>query len=115
MRSRYGKTPGEPLGSANAVARLTMPRIPDHERSEEHTSELQSQSNIVCRLLLEKKKQRPADLRFQPLCIILPDRHSQLLTMITAGQSLGRALDGIQLRAGCRHADCEGRTSGIST
>src|SRR2546430_9010694 len=27
-----------------------------HNRSEEHTSELQSQSNIVCRLLLEKKK-----------------------------------------------------------
>src|SRR2546427_8321280 len=27
-----------------------------HERSEEHTSELQSQSNLVCRLLLEKKK-----------------------------------------------------------
>src|SRR2546430_2884653 len=29
------------------------------ERSEEHTSELQSQSNLVCRLLLEKKKTRP--------------------------------------------------------
>src|SRR5256886_9712708 len=28
------------------------------ERSEEHTSELQSQSNLVCRLLLEKKKHR---------------------------------------------------------
>src|SRR2546430_13668975 len=27
-------------------------------RSEEHTSELQSQSNLVCRLLLEKKKRR---------------------------------------------------------
>src|SRR5256886_12189107 len=27
-----------------------------HDRSEEHTSELQSQSNLVCRLLLEKKK-----------------------------------------------------------
>src|SRR2546430_8862301 len=27
-------------------------------RSEEHTSELQSQSNLVCRLLLEKKKER---------------------------------------------------------
>src|SRR2546427_7434704 len=27
-----------------------------HRRSEEHTSELQSQSNFVCRLLLEKKK-----------------------------------------------------------
>src|SRR5256886_7288383 len=28
----------------------------DRSRSEEHTSELQSQSNLVCRLLLEKKK-----------------------------------------------------------
>src|SRR2546430_8922979 len=28
------------------------------ERSEEHTSELQSQSNLVCRLLLEKKKKK---------------------------------------------------------
>src|SRR2546430_11367681 len=32
-------------------------RAGDHQRrSEEHTSELQSQSNLVCRLLLEKKK-----------------------------------------------------------
>src|SRR5438270_8872669 len=29
---------------------------PQQPRSEEHTSELQSQSNLVCRLLLEKKK-----------------------------------------------------------
>src|SRR2546430_7762879 len=28
------------------------------DRSEEHTSELQSQSNLVCRLLLEKKKKK---------------------------------------------------------
>src|SRR2546427_5005091 len=36
-------------------------------RSEEHTSELQSQSNLVCRLLLEKKKQmsNQAPLGFQ--------------------------------------------------
>src|SRR2546430_448543 len=43
--------------------------VPDHQanffkavrsrkRSEEHTSELQSQSNLVCRLLLEKKKSK---------------------------------------------------------
>src|SRR2546430_11557158 len=32
-------------------------------RSEEHTSELQSQSNLVCRLLLEKKNQRLIHLR----------------------------------------------------
>src|SRR2546430_10265913 len=41
-----------------AVARLiSQPRVEAiQRRSEEHTSELQSQSNIVCRLLLEKKK-----------------------------------------------------------
>src|SRR2546427_7889154 len=36
------------------------PRRRQHvARSEEHTSELQSQSNLVCRLLLEKKKEMP--------------------------------------------------------
>src|SRR5437588_1613219 len=36
------------------------PRLLGGERSEEHTSELQSHSDLVCRLLLEKKKkQRP--------------------------------------------------------
>src|SRR3989475_1141607 len=34
------------------------PRMVDRVRSEEHTSELQSQSNLVCRLLLEKKKKK---------------------------------------------------------
>src|SRR2546430_9255343 len=33
---------------------------PSTKRSEEHTSELQSQSNLVCRLLLEKKKPHPS-------------------------------------------------------
>src|SRR5690606_39604365 len=32
--------------------------LQQHLRSEEHTSELQSRENIVCRLLLEKKKNR---------------------------------------------------------
>src|SRR5688572_31139962 len=36
---------------------LKVPLWPCHRRSEEHTSELQSQSNLVCRLLLEKKKE----------------------------------------------------------
>src|SRR2546430_6729552 len=35
---------------------LGRPGAGDQGRSEEHTSELQSQSNLVCRLLLEKKK-----------------------------------------------------------
>src|SRR5205807_7868981 len=33
-------------------------RQQQHHRSEEHTSELQSPCNLVCRLLLEKKKQK---------------------------------------------------------
>src|SRR5688572_32464317 len=33
-------------------------RFTEFQRSEEHTSELQSQSNLVCRLLLEKKKKK---------------------------------------------------------
>src|SRR5262249_60612552 len=37
---------------------LQVPQ-PPVRRSEEHTSELQSLTNIVCRLLLEKKKQQP--------------------------------------------------------
>src|SRR5256886_4186840 len=44
----------------SAAATLTSPpscgSCPRCARSEEHTSELQSQSNLVCRLLLEKKK-----------------------------------------------------------
>src|SRR2546430_4612764 len=35
----------------------------DRARSEEHTSELQSQSNLVCRLLLEKKKKNKQGLQ----------------------------------------------------
>src|SRR2546430_8871204 len=35
---------------------------PGPPRSEEHTSELQSQSNLVCRLLLEKKKKNRAHI-----------------------------------------------------
>src|SRR6266478_6773433 len=34
------------------------PMSGEWQRSEEHTSELQSQSNLVCRLLLEKKKKK---------------------------------------------------------
>src|SRR5260370_26979734 len=42
--------------------RASVPELaqqhPDPDRSEEHTSELQSHLNLVCRLLLEKKKRR---------------------------------------------------------
>src|SRR5256886_4687554 len=38
--------------------RVVLPVLEVACRSEEHTSELQSQSNLVCRLLLEKKKKK---------------------------------------------------------
>src|SRR5256886_6794994 len=41
------------------LPRIFFVSLMDKERSEEHTSELQSQSNLVCRLLLEKKKNSP--------------------------------------------------------
>src|SRR5437016_13273502 len=41
-------------GVSPQALRITKP--PQGERSEEHTSELQSLTNLVCRLLLEKKK-----------------------------------------------------------
>src|SRR2546427_9608710 len=40
------------------TASVFVPKSPVVMRSEEHTSELQSQSNLVCRLLLEKKKKK---------------------------------------------------------
>src|SRR2546427_5416092 len=40
------------------TAETASPAVRSDVRSEEHTSELQSQSNLVCRLLLEKKKNR---------------------------------------------------------
>src|SRR2546430_12582414 len=63
------RRPGAGVEQARAVAletpktpmslRRTPPWVRERSsRSEEHTSELQSQSNIVCRLLLEKKKKR---------------------------------------------------------
>src|SRR2546430_1528718 len=45
-------------GAAINVAKQGIEAALTARRSEEHTSELQSQSNLVCRLLLEKKKKK---------------------------------------------------------
>src|SRR2546430_9976879 len=54
-RSRAGPTTRQEY----AVASWGPREATAYSRSEEHTSELQSQSNLVCRLLLEKKKNKP--------------------------------------------------------
>src|SRR5688572_31611724 len=53
-----------PLSRGAGRQRWAFPRLRNRQpsRSEEHTSELQSQSNLVCRLLLEKKKKKKKTL-----------------------------------------------------
>src|SRR5256885_8237913 len=56
---RSGRWRGGPTGGSCSPAPTTAPSIQRStrwRRSEEHTSELQSPCNLVCRLLLEKKK-----------------------------------------------------------
>src|SRR2546427_1384503 len=50
------------ISLAFSISRRCEPLSPPTKRSEEHTSELQSQSNLVCRLLLEKKKKSKKDI-----------------------------------------------------
>src|SRR2546430_13354893 len=63
QRARYATRRAAPSNEGmtsrtrSAWARRSQPTA-HRRRSEEHTSELQSQSNLVCRLLLEKKKKK---------------------------------------------------------
>src|SRR2546430_3445247 len=55
-------------------------------RSEEHTSELQSQSNLVCRLLLEKKKKQNKTHHLPPIprgCGLTPSATTRQSTRLT--------------------------------
>src|SRR3989449_7684816 len=72
FRSSDASHPAEPetrvIAGARAVANLIQQLVAraDHTvRSEEHTSELQSRLHLVCRLLLEKKKDRRRELQKQ--------------------------------------------------
>src|SRR2546430_11298021 len=59
-RRRTPAIASEVRSSLYGVARPRTQLLTLSVRSEEHTSELQSQSNLVCRLLLEKKKKKVA-------------------------------------------------------
>src|SRR2546430_10883758 len=65
----FRKRPQSRICAFQAISRAVRGAAPI--RSEEHTSELQSQSNIVCRLLLEKKKHNPARLSDHPVDVYL--------------------------------------------
>src|SRR2546421_799410 len=65
FRSIRGSGPGGRAGCGGGIAWARPPRSSTGthrtSRSEEHTSELQSRSDLVCRLLLEKKKTEASD------------------------------------------------------
>src|SRR5256886_13553434 len=63
-RSRMPSSPSE-RESERAPSLMPRPLSCTLSRSEEHTSELQSQSNLVCRLLLEKKKRETFTLHLE--------------------------------------------------
>src|SRR5258708_20507836 len=74
-RRRQFRPGGEPAAARNGQAH----RVSDHldaDRSEEHTSELQSPDHLVCRLLLEKKKKPIKTLFSNNLQRYLSLRHS---------------------------------------
>src|SRR2546430_9384483 len=58
-----------PQGGAGRHLHLAYRRLAGRQRSEEHTSELQSQSNLVCRLLLEKTKHATPLENVSPLIV----------------------------------------------
>src|SRR2546428_9514068 len=76
--SRPPPHPAPPAGVAAAARRRTPigPRSRGfrNPRSEEHTSELQSRSDLVCRLLLEKKKKKKATHIPQHPCVYIMRR-----------------------------------------
>src|SRR5688572_32481106 len=59
IKERPPASPPDPAMFAAQAAQLDAHST---ARSEEHTSELQSQSNLVCRLLLEKKKKKKTNI-----------------------------------------------------
>src|SRR2546430_13306087 len=61
MESRTWSVSGPAMALRGTMNPSTATTDTHKTRSEEHTSELQSQSNLVCRLLLEKKKKTHTD------------------------------------------------------
>src|SRR5256886_5838904 len=78
-----------PQGDVELLERLARARA-DLLRSEEHTSELQSQSNLVCRLLLEKKKEIRPDVAKSDIQIGALMEGEFITAMIVCSPGIGR-------------------------
>src|SRR5205085_11546309 len=75
LQVAFWQTP--PLHTCVTQSDALTQRFPSAQaRSEEHTSELQSQSNLVCRLLLEKKKKKKSHTKTESMNTTAPSRTS---------------------------------------
>src|SRR3989442_3193103 len=81
-RRRDGRGGAREPGSEPGRARHAGRRLPRRRRSEEHTSELQSRPHLVCRLLLEKKK--------NIIATRIKSGHAALIDSMTYGPLLAR-------------------------
>src|SRR5947207_5666955 len=82
-RSRRRSRPAAP--AARTCGRAPRAPGPPARRSEEHTSELQSHSDLVCRLLLEKKKTKILTIGRSRIILLLhvsQDDNSPVATLI---------------------------------
>src|SRR5437588_2732747 len=74
-------------GWRTASTRPSRARPSPGRRSEEHTSELQSHSDLVCRLLLEKKKDESKFVRYGEIVLSLEDEQ---IVFVGGGAAAGR-------------------------
>src|SRR5216683_5294224 len=65
FRSLSGRVPSLVQFGSGPLSLIDPTQAPPGKRSEEHTSELQSRSDLVCRLLLEKKKKKKRLIFYQ--------------------------------------------------
>src|SRR5256885_6859802 len=94
VRARPSYVPSRSVTMASLASRCSTHFAQGRRRSEEHTSELQSPCNLVCRLLLEKKKKNnvPTSLPTPAgLCLVRPNRAPHFLRH-TAPRTLLRVL-----------------------
>src|SRR5256885_5962354 len=85
-----GANPGG--GTLSGTSTVTA-RVPPPGRSEEHTSELQSPCNLVCRLLLEKKKKTQASTALSSSISSTEQPSTRTASSYSAAPSAWKTLD----------------------
>src|SRR2546430_12148682 len=111
LAKRYVVRGIESGGAVKDLGRYVTFCGPDGERSEEHTSELQSQSNLVCRLLLEKKNSYSRVIRSHRTSMLPQNSHKPLYSLVVSPNSLLRARLSLLLKITSHTSSTTSRTA----